>query len=59
MTDKKSGEKVVWSKRSRSEERKSKKGLLTGRKSGEKGFGQKGPGLKRERSLLIENVSPR
>ena len=28
-------------------------------KSGEKGFGQRGPGLKREMSLLIENVKLR
>ena len=31
---------------------------MTGRKSGGKGFSQRGPGLNRERSLLIENVKP-
>ena len=44
--------KIVWSIRSFCSEERSKKLLLTVRKSGEKGFGQRGPGLKRERSLL-------
>ena len=39
--------KIVWSTRSFCSEERSKKLLLPEKKSGEKGFGQRGPGLKR------------
>ena len=52
QTSKYSETKIVWSIRSICTEEMSEKLVLTGRKSREKGSCQRGPGLKRERSLL-------